>query len=48
VVGDSVIVPVGAYNDERVAIVEEVEYSQPETIPFQLEKTKAILEKQEE
>ena len=44
-VGDRVIVPVGSNNDERVAVVEEIEYFEPTKVQFPLDKVKYIIGK---
>lgn len=44
-VGDRVIVPVGADNDERIAYIKTVEFCRWDNTPYPLEKTKAIIAK---
>lgn len=44
-IGDMVIVPVGADNNELTGEVEDIEYFLPENVPFPLERTKTIIRK---
>lgn len=46
-VGDYVIVPVGASNNELRGLVEEIDYFTADCVPFPLEKTKIICRKTE-
>ena len=42
-VGDNVLVPAGVKNEEKIGVIEIIEYFDPERVPFPLEKTKLII-----
>jgi hypothetical protein len=44
-VGDSVVVPFGKNNNERLGVVKVVGYFHPEHVPFPLDRTKKIIKK---
>lgn len=44
-VGDEVIVPVGADNNELTGVIEDIEYFLPTNVPFPLDRTKMIIRK---